>query len=192
MKLLTFAHRGEAQHFLKVDNYQSVEFSFKGLYKNKENYLLITGEGIESTNIKMEVVLEHIGSEILGVINIGIAGALDNNLELETIHCVNLILKEDESKVFYSSNKRLAQSCLSALNRVHNIDYRNKLTQKAQIVDRELWTIADVCSRYNIPVSSIKLISDYAGKAIDTKRIIQKAKEYSKNLYDFYKSNADI
>jgi len=192
MKLLTFAHRGEAQHFLKVDNYQSVEFSFKGLYKNKENYLLITGEGIESTNIKMEVVLEHIGSEILGVINIGIAGALVNNLELETIHCVNLILKEDESKVFYSSNKRLALSCISALNRVHNIDYRNKLTQKAQIVDRELWTIADVCSRYNIPVSSIKLISDYAGKAIDTKRIIQKAKNYSKNLYDFYKSNADI
>lgn len=186
MNLLTFAHRGEAQHFIKVDNYQPVEFSFNGLFNNKENYLLITGEGLESTHERMNIVLKNIEEQISTVINYGIAGSLDKDLELESVHRINLILKEDENKTFQSANKNSKTNCISALNRVHDINYRNKLAQRAQIVDRELWAVADICHSFNLPILSVKLMSDYAGKTTDTKRLIKKAKEYSRKLYEYY------
>ena len=45
MLLLVFAHRGEAQAFFNEWEFQTVEFYFTGLFKNKKYYLLITGEG---------------------------------------------------------------------------------------------------------------------------------------------------
>jgi len=192
MNLLTFAHRGEAQHFLEKDNFQPVDFLFDGLFKNKKNYLLLTGEGMQSTHKKMEIVLKNIGSKISEVINLGIAGSLTEDIELESVHLVNQIKKEDENKTYQTQNVKSGLDCISALNRVLNINYKNKLSSDAHIVDRELWAIADVCSKFNLPVFSIKLISDFAGRATDTERIIQKAKEYSKKLYIYYKESEDF
>ena len=192
MKLLTFAHRGEAQHFLQFDNYQLSNFQFEDLFKNDDNYLLLTGEGLQLTHKRMEILLKNIGSEISEVINLGIAGALTDDIELESVHHINRVKKEDENKSFQIQNIKSGLDCISALNRVQDISYKNKLLTVAQIVDRELWAIADNCSRYNLPVSSIKLISDYAGSFVDIKQIIQKAKRYSKKLYDFYTSNMNF
>ena len=186
MKLLTFAHRGEAQHFLKYDNYKSFDFEFNGLYRNKENYVLITGEGLESTNKKMGEVLRQSNYSISKVINLGIAGALDSNLDLESIHSVKLIKKENENETFQSSDVYAEIDCISALNRVHDVVYRNKLFARAQIVDRELWACAKVRNKYQVPIYSFKLISDYAGSTTGLNKIIQKSKGYSKKLFDFY------
>ncbi len=186
MKLLTFAHRGEAQHFLKYDNYKSFDFEFNGLYRNKENYVLITGEGLESTNKKMGEVLRQSNYSISKVINLGIAGALDSNLDLESIHSVKLIKKENENETFQSSDVYANIDCISALNRVLDETYKKTLSKRAQIVDRELWACAKVCNKYQVPIYSFKLISDYAGSTTGLNKIIQKSKGYSKKLFDFY------
>lgn len=192
MKLLTFAHHGEAQHFLRNDDFRPVKFQFDGLFKNEKNYLLLTGEGLETTHKRIESVLKNIENEISEVINFGIAGALVEDIELDSIHYVKQIKKENEIKNYQIQNTKKGLDCISALHRVQDINYRNRLKSEAQIVDCELWAIADVCSIYKLPVFSIKLISDYAGQATDTKRIIQKAKKYSKNLYEFYNSNTEF
>ena len=186
MKLLTFAYRGEAQHFLKYDNYKSFDFEFNGLYRNKENYVLITGEGLESTNKKMGEVLRQSNYSISKVINLGIAGALDSNLDLESIHSVKLIKKENENETFQSSDVYANIDCISALNRVLDETYKKTLSKRAQIVDRELWACAKVCNKYQVPIYSFKLISDYAGSKISLENIIQHSKKYSKKLFDFY------
>jgi len=186
MKLLTFAHRGEAQYFLKFDSFQPINFQFEGLFKNENNYLLLTSEGLESTEHRMKAVMKNIDIELSEVINLGIAGALTDDIELESVHHVNRVNKEDETKSYQIQDKKSGLDCISSINRVQDINYKNKLLTEAQIVDRELWAIADICSRYKLPISSIKLISDYAGHSNDTKQIIQKAKEYSKKLYDYF------
>ena len=38
MKLLTFAHRGEARAFLDASDYKPVEFFFDGLFKNDDSF----------------------------------------------------------------------------------------------------------------------------------------------------------
>jgi len=186
MNLLTFAHRGEAQHFLKNDDYKPLEFEFKGLYKNERNYLLITGEGLQSTEERMSALLSQPNLTIYKVINLGIAGTFDENLKLESVHSVKLIKKEDESETFQSSDVYADIICISAFNRVLNVEYKNNLAKRAQIVDRELWAYAKVCNKYQIPIYSFKLISDYAGDTTDFHQIIQKSKEHSKKLYDYY------
>ncbi len=186
MKLLTFAHRGEAQHFLKFDNYKSLDFEFNGLYKNEVNYLLITGEGFESTNKKMNAFLIKTNLFISCVINLGIAGALDSILDLESIHSVKLIKNENEIETFQSSDVYANIECISALNSVLDETYKKKLSKRAQIVDRELWACAKVCNKYKVPIYSFKLISDHAGSEISLDKIIQHSKKYSKKLFDFY------
>lgn len=189
MKLLTFAHHGEAQHFLKFDNYQSTDFEFKGLFNNENDYLLITGEGIESTSERMNIVLQNIGNRISKVINIGIAGALNINLELESIHSIRNVYLEDGKEFYLSASAEANINCITANNRVLNEKYSNQLFQFAPVVDRELWVCAHLCKKYQLSWLSFKLISDYAGSKIDSKKIIKKSKLYSLKLYNYYKFN---
>ncbi|MCK5032815.1 MAG: hypothetical protein KAS18_04250, partial [Calditrichia bacterium] len=97
-----------------------------------------------------------------------------------------LIKKENENETFQSSDVYANIDCISALNRVHDVVYRNKLFARAQIVDRELWACAKICNNYQLPFYSFKLISDYAGSTTGLNKIIQKSKGYSKKLFDFY------
>ena len=187
MNLLTFAHRGEAQQFLKVDNYQPVEFSFNGLHKNKESYLLIIGEGLESAKERMAAFLSQPNLSVSKVFNLGIAGALDENLNLESIHRVKQIFNENANETFRTSDVYAEIDCISALDRVNDANYRNRLVKNAQIVDRELWAIAKVCDKNQLPFYSFKLISDYAYSPSDLQKIIQNSKLHSKNLYNFFK-----
>jgi hypothetical protein len=55
MKLLTFAHRGEAQAFLAAYTFKPVDFFFDGLLKSDNYYLLITGEGPHAASEKLLV-----------------------------------------------------------------------------------------------------------------------------------------
>ena len=186
MNLLTFAHRGEAQHFLKYDNYKSVDSNFNEFFKNDKNYLLFTGEGLQSTEERMISFLSQSNLNIDRMVNLGIAGALDEKLELESIHSLKQILKENDNETFRSSDVYAKIDCISALNRVTDLGYRDKLLTRAKIIDREIWAIAKVCNNYQLPFYSFKLISDFAGENIDTHAIIKKSKGYSKKLFDFF------
>jgi nucleoside phosphorylase len=192
MKLLTFAHRGEAQHFLKYDNYKSLDYEFIELFTNEKDYLLITGEGIESTSERMNSVLQTVRDDISNIINMGITGALDKKLQLESVHSIRKVYLEDEDKFFQSADTKANINCITAKNRVMNEKYSKQLFQIAPIVDRELWTCAHLCNKYQLLWVSLKLISDYAGSGIDSKKIIKKSKQYSLKLYNYYKSNLEL
>ena len=75
MLLLTIAHRGEAQEFLNRTFTQAVDFHFPGVYRDGDQLLLLTGEGIEQAILRISSVLTYFGSKIDRVLNMGIAGA---------------------------------------------------------------------------------------------------------------------
>lgn len=185
MKLLTFAHRGEAQYFINADNYKPVDFEFKGLFKNDESYLLITGEGLQNTSKKLSVFFSQQSIKIDKLINIGIAGALDSSLELDSIYCINKVYSEEYDQIFFSEDSNNKINCVTAKNRVLDKEYAELLLKMAPIVDLELWACAKICSEFGIPLQSFKLISDYAGNSL-TDDIIKKVKVFSEKLYNYY------
>lgn len=186
MKLLTFAHQGEAQVFIKNDLYNPLQSSLQGLFKNNHQYLLVTGEGLESVKRKMNAVLTKYGDEISLVINLGIAGALDQNLELGSIYSVRNVYTENSKQFFTATDIQAKYDCVSANQRVLDKNYAARLMSIAQIVDRELWACAEVCHKYEIPFSSLKIISDFTGSVTNTYQIIKNAKCFSKKLYECY------
>jgi nucleoside phosphorylase len=185
MKLIHLAHRGEAQQFLK-DLDVSADQSMEGLYIGDNEVVLIGSEGIENTLAKLAYCLGRF--KISEVLNFGIAGALDKNLnldevyEIRTSYCFN---EKIQYKSFQANLKGV--DCITTNKRVLESDYAEELSNFAPIVDRELWAIGFVCKTQNIPFSSYKLISDYAGAQTNCFDIKEKAGEYSIILSNTYK-----
>ena len=185
MKLIHLAHRGEAQQFLK-DLDVNADQSMEGLYIGHDEIVLIGSEGIENTLTKLSYCLGRF--KVTEVLNFGIAGALDKNLKLDevyeirTSYCFN---EKVQYKSFQANLKGL--DCITTNKRVLDNDYADELSNFAPIVDRELWAVGLVCKSQNIPFSSFKLISDYAGAQTNCFDIKEKAAEYSIVLSNTYK-----
>jgi len=186
MNLLTFAYLGEAQEFIKMNGCKPVLSISKYAYNNEKDLLLITGEGIESTTVRMKIVFEKYNNQISKVINIGISGALDESLELKSVHRIRNVFKENSNESYSTEDINSTLDCITANNRVLDTEYARKLLPLAPIVDRELWACAKICHEFNVPFRSFKLISDYAGKTSDTAGILSNAKEYSEKLFEYY------
>ncbi len=197
MRLLTFAHRGEAQVFLKRENYKSISFFFDGLYENGGDLLLITGEGLQKTTEKTAAVCASYNKKISHVINFGIAGSLSPELTLGEIYSVRTVYKENE---FHSFTTRGMTSrtaphfdCISALERVVNDEKAAKLGCFAQIVDRELWAIGSLASLFKIPFRSHKLIADQflfqTGSQTSCFDLRERAADFSEKIYDYFYQN---
>lgn len=181
MDLLVFAHRGEAQSFIKHHKFQD-----ENLYRGVTYCVLITGEGIwEATKLGRYL------SDIDRVINLGIAGALTRDLKLEEIYPIRThYLYEYEKPQFKSFSNELdgQLDCITCLDRILDDKLANTLSNFAQIVDREAWMLAKISQDAGIPFESYKLISDYAGRETACFDIKEKAKEYSDTLFDYYQS----
>ena len=192
MLLLTIAHRGEAQEFIKRNFTQPVDFHFSGVYRGGEDLLLLTDEGIETSILRVSAALTYFGNKIDRVLNMGIAGALLPSLQVNQIYGIRHVLREhpeeNNSPSFSCKETHSKTDCITVNRGVFNIKFAQFLRQKAQICDRELWGIGLTCDQYQIPFKSYKLISDYAGVDTDIKEIKSRASEYSKHLFDFYKN----
>lgn len=192
--LLVFAHRGEAEAFLKQGGFKSLPFSFKGLYEFEREMLLLTGEGIHSVIEKLPAVCAAFRQNISEIINLGIAGSLSDEIELGEIYAIRKILREGAAPnsfpVFRSADDTAQTDCITAEQRVLEKSYAARLAPFAPVVDRELWGIASVCSRFNLPFRSYKLISDRAGEDAKTPDIKRRAAEYSARLYEYYCASA--
>ncbi|MEK7790138.1 MAG: hypothetical protein AAB309_00745 [Deltaproteobacteria bacterium] len=193
MRLFTFAHRGEAQVFLKRGNYKPISFFFDGLYENGGDLLLITGEGLQKTTEKAAAVCASYHKEISHLINFGVAGSLSPELTLGEIYSVRTVYKEDE---FHSFTTRGMTSfgaphfdCISALERVVNDEKAAKLGCFAQIVDRELWAIGSLASLFRIPFQSHKLIADEAGSQTSCFDLRERAAVFSEKIHDYFCQN---
>lgn len=187
--LFTFAHRGEAQIFLKREGYKPIPFYFDGLYDNGTNFLLITGEGLQKTTEKVAAVCAFYKSRIPQIINFGIAGSLSLELQLGEIYSVRTVYREDEFHSFTSSEGLSSFSrfdCISALNRVVTDEKAEQLGYFAQIVDRELWAIGSCAALFKIPFRSYKLIADRAGSQTDCLDLKKRALSFSEKIYDYF------
>ncbi|MGZ3790000.1 MAG: hypothetical protein ACXVLQ_15795, partial [Bacteriovorax sp.] len=164
MKLLTFAHRGEAQAFLSAYSFRPVDFFFDGLLKSDEYYLLITGEGPHAASEKTISVLAKLSDEINDVYNLGVAGSLNQKLKRHDLVWIRTAYahhaEKCEFKSFSSNNPKAIDDCMTAYGRVINPEEKKKLSHFANIVDRELWAVASAAHLFKKPYQSLKIISD--------------------------------
>ncbi|MBC7429637.1 MAG: hypothetical protein H7336_13550 [Bacteriovorax sp.] len=196
MKLLVFAHRGEAQAFFNEWELVPVEYYFTGLFKNKNSYLLTTGEGPKDASEKTVAVLSSFKNEITELINIGIAGSLTSKLSVGDIAWVRSSYAQNaERSEFksYTTKNHTNIDCITAFSRVASKEDRKTLSAFADIVDRELWSIASAGHLFKIETSALKLISDNADSVDMCKLVKDEAPAMSKKLFlEFQKYESKI
>jgi nucleoside phosphorylase len=188
--LLTIAHRGEAQEFLRKGRFNPRPFYFDGVYASDREILLLTGEGLQTSTEKTAAVCAAFRDEIFMVINIGIAASLDAQIQPGNIYSIRTAYAETNQhivfKTFTSEDQTAVADCISAHHRVLEAGDARRLAAFAPIVDRELWGCASVCALFNLPFRSYKLISDVAGDNSRCPDIQERAAEFSERLYQFY------
>lgn len=185
MNLLIFAHRGEAQIFIKQLNAKALESE---LYQYESGFIYICTEGIYDVMSKLGAIIQ--AHKISSVINLGIAGALSKQLEINKVYSIrSSYLENFEDIEFKSFELKGELDCITSSKRVLSENYSNKLKPIAPLVDRELWGIAKVCKDFETPLMAYKLISDYAGAQTDCFDLKQRAGEFSQRLWEFYHQN---
>ncbi|RPJ69138.1 MAG: hypothetical protein EHM20_16720, partial [Alphaproteobacteria bacterium] len=121
-KLLTFAHRGEAQAFQSAYHFKPVDFFFDGLFESDAFFLLITGEGPHNASEKTTSVLAKFSNSIDEVFNIGVAGSLNPKLKKNDLVWVRTAFAHHAERLeFKSYTSALASAsidCMTAYNRV--------------------------------------------------------------------------
>lgn len=163
-KLLTFAHRGEAQAFFSQYTFKPVDFFFDGLFESDDYFLLITGEGPHNASEKTISVLALLSKNISEVINLGVAGSLSPKFKKNDLIWIRSSFAHHaerlEFKSFTSPLKSAGNDCMTAYTRVLSLEERKKLSHFANIVDRELWSIASAAQFFKRPFYALKIISD--------------------------------
>lgn len=183
MKLLVFAHRGEAQIFLKSYDCKAHK-RLKELYIGDDLAILITGEGIYSSINKLSFAIALIDN-CSQVINLGICGALNKEVPLSSNHIIRTIYAEDEFKS-YTFNQEASIDLITSKTRVLNESKALELSHFADLVDREAWAYAYVAKEYNLPFVALKHVSDHITDAEVCKIIREKSEFYSNSLYEFF------
>jgi hypothetical protein len=197
--LLTFAHGGEASRFLKTRDVKTLDFPVPGLYRADNAFLLITGEGLQNATEKVSAVCGAFHKEIKSVVNLGIAGALDDSVSVGEIYPVRVCYCERDGSMVFKSfpsasfEEARARDCVSVSYRALDPDSGARLENFAPLVDREAWAIASVCSLFNLPFRSYKLVSDRLGEQTTDlfESARSQARQYSERLYDYFKSQKE-
>lgn len=185
MKLLIFAHRGEAQAFFNQWEFQPVEFHFTGLFKAKNYYLLITGEGPKDASEKTVAVLAELKDELDAIINIGIAGSLNPKLHVGSLAWVRSSYAQNAERCefkSYTTSRHDNLDCITAYSRVTSLEEKKMLGSFADLVDRELWSIMSAAHLFGLPAFALKLISDEADSENFCKLVKEEAMSFSKQL----------
>ena len=189
MKLLVFAHRGEAQAFFNEWNFLPIDFHFNGLFKNNKYFLLITGEGPKEASEKTVATLSCFKNEITEIINIGIAGSLGPQLKVGDTAWVRSSYAQNAERCefkSFTSKFHTGIDCITAYSRITNQIDRKMLSAFADIVDREFWAIASAAHLFKIDALALKLISDDI-ESVDMCQLIKdEAPTLSKKLFTTY------
>ena len=190
MKLLIFAHSGEAREFIK--NLPALKARFdlcNGLYLSEEWGLLITGEGMDQVFLKLGRTFAQI-SDIKWAYNFGIAASLTSELPKNRIISVRTVYRYLGGPMEFKSytthdfqDGRAGLDCVSCFERIQDPKVAQKISPFGQMADRELWAIAALGHFHQIPFASFKLISDYAWESGSCEQIKTQSREYSCLLY---------
>lgn len=174
--LLSFAHRGEARAFLQEYKAHQLQTDFYELdtpFESLDVFLLITGEGYEDSMTNLSYILGKY-PQINKMINYGVCGLLRKDLFLEindlvgirTVYADNA--HQESKKMSFksftldSAHSTEAFDIVTTRERILSREKADYLDNFSALVDRELWAQAFVANRWDIPLSSYKVISDYA------------------------------
>jgi len=172
MIALTFALPAESSDFVarlknvSGNSREGVE-SIRGQLHGKSIAVIHTGVGRTACREKMEVLLRRENFEYL--ISAGFAGALEKDLRVG-----HLLVSENFSDpaLLASPKLKLADGTtflgklLTVPRMVESIRDREELNQKhgAAAVDMETEVIAELCRAHNLPLLSVRAISDSASE----------------------------
>ncbi len=183
MKLLCFAHRGEAQAF--TTGLEAIDSNY---YTGKDYSVLITGEGIVSTLTRLPYYIAKY--DISTLINLGVAGSLSKHTKVDNIYGIRTIYAEENSDTYFHSfttkNCGASIDLITSSERIFTEKRSKFLSHFAHTVDREAWAIGKVAKEFKLPIYVYKIISDKAGPQTQCLDIKEKAKEYSQKLFYFY------
>lgn len=189
MTLLIFAHRGEAQAFFNEWDLQPVPFHFTGLFKNKDHYVLITGEGPKDASEKSVAVLSALRSEIKSVFNLGIAGSLTEKLHVGDMVWVRSSYAQNAERCEFKSytfKHHSSIDCMTVNSRITTLADKKILSSFADMVDRELWSIASAAHMFKVDMHALKLISDDLHSTDICQLVKDEAPALSKKLFSEY------
>lgn len=189
--LLVFAHRGEAQSFIERLHLQHKENIFFKSFENEDFFLLLTGEGVqEATRILTTYLAQNLQS-IKQVVNFGIAGSLNQRLKVGDVSPVRSVCRQGSQGMEFKSFTLcdLGFDCITSDLRVLNSEQANFLNSFGDLIDRELWAIAEVCHFFKVPLRSFKAISDqpvHEKQSIQCQWISERASHWSEKLFEYY------
>ncbi len=182
-RLLVFAHRGEAQTFLKEMKLKSHP-RLNNLYLSESYSLLITGEGDKEVLSNLSIAIGLL-KEVTVIENYGICGSLDKEIPLNEIIEPRTIYGENEFKSFtQTSNSTI--DLITTNQRVLEPERAIELSHFATLVDREAFYISFCAKKFNIAFKIIKLISDHISDARFCENIKENSVFYSDRLYQYF------
>ena len=190
--LLLFAHKGEAQIFIKQAKAKQISSTPVEIYESDQFILALTKEGIYESLSATTYLLEYL-PQIEIVYNIGIAGALPySNLKVGDIVQIRTSYAYEDQPLFksFSTFSNSVIDCISVSKRISDFETSKKIGLFASAVDRELWGIGFACQKKKILFYSYKLISDSFKKEDLSNdkcfELKQNAKKYSQKLYEYF------
>jgi len=133
------------------------------LYRSKNYDLLITGVGPVMAERTLLAYLEDHQPE--RILNIGSAGMLSQSMELGKIYHISRTLAENEEAIHLELlSDGPGETCLSVRRSINDSDRRDRSHKAhgARLADMECYTFAKIAEKMNIPMSAIKVTTDFA------------------------------
>lgn len=200
MKLLVFAHPGEAQSFLNRYSFHSTNEGALAniLYHGKEVDLLLTGEGPLEALSKVSIAASL--KKYDEIINFGLCAGLRENITIGEIYQIRSVFAHTgHSPIFQSftlegaDTKNRSIDITTSFERILDQDKAQELSVFSPLVDREAYGVAKASALLSTRCSIYKIVSDLphesSKKANLCEDIKEKASIYSEKLYLFYKNN---
>ncbi len=199
----------EIEHFVShckiLEHYSVNSLKIKDIELNSKLYQIVqSGVGIKNARIAASYAINNLKSEKIFIT--GVAGALTSELNIGDIivsDWVYSIIKDERINLNPINDKDLSGYITGGLlthNRfVNTSTAKNELKTKSKaiIVDMETWGAAEVCKKFNIPIYSIRSVSDLASDSLPDFGYIYNSngrlktaralKYFTTNPYLFYK-----
>lgn len=161
------------------------------LYKAGETDLLVTGVGPIMARRTLEAYLEDHEPDF--VLNIGTAGMLYDNMELGKVHHIVETVTEDEPAIkLYGLTDETGETCLSVRRSIEDSGRRELSREKhqARLADMECYALAAIAKERGIPMSAIKVTTDFADcetTEMFKKQVDESAKKLAEETIQFIK-----
>lgn len=182
MILIVSAMESEARELVKVLKKETLfndKYYYKGVIKDNEVCVLITGVGKTNASLYLSSILMK--EKITSIINIGYAGAI-GDYQVGDVVLIDKCLYGDvdvteftnyevcqipKMPLYFNSDKKLFDKCVKVINKTDLLYTQDKFVLEGTnsgLYDMEGASFYQTSYVYNKPIISIKVVSDLIGK----------------------------